>query len=234
MSAAMRHEESWLLLPWLANGRLSQAERARVEEHVHGCTECATELAQQRLMCEVLTEPDRVTYAPGPSFRKLMERIDARPAAAPERRAARVHGFPAPALSAWRPPGLAFAASFVAVVGLTAAFATAYHWSQPVYTTRSDMRAAEAAPGVLHIAFVPSLPVGQAEELLRSAGARVVEGPDPSGIFGVAPSGSTQADARELRTLAQRLHADTRVLWVEPLAAAAAPPAVQARGTRER
>src|SRR6185437_2673139 len=104
MSAAMRHEESWLLLPWLANGRLSQAERARVEEHVHGCTECATELAQQRLMCEVLTEPDRVTYAPGPSFRKLMERIDARPAAAPERRAARVHGFPAPALSASRPP----------------------------------------------------------------------------------------------------------------------------------
>ena len=227
----MRHEESWLLLPWLANGRLPQAERTRLEEHLHGCSACATELAQQRLMCEVLTEPDRVTYAPGPSFRKLMERIDGRPAAAPERRVPRVHGFPAPALSAWRPPGLAFAASFVAVVGLAAASATAYRWSQPVYTTRS--MPAAAAPGVLHIAFVPSLPVGQAEELLRSAGARVVEGPDPSGIFGVTPSGSTQADARELRSLAQRLHADTRVLWVEPLAAAAAPAAVQ-EPTRER
>ncbi|HYM28282.1 MAG TPA: zf-HC2 domain-containing protein [Steroidobacteraceae bacterium] len=231
MSAVMRHEESWLLLPWLANGRLSQAERVRVEEHVHGCTACATELAQQRLMCEALTEPDRVTYAPGPSFRKLVERIDGRPAAAPERRAPRVHGFPAPALSAWRPPGLAFAASFVAVVGLAAAFATA-RWSQPLYVTHSDDVA--RAPGVLHIAFVPSLPVGEAEELLRTAGARVVEGPDPSGIFGVTASGSTQPDARELRSLAQRLHADTRVLWVEPLAAAATPAAVQEPGTRER
>jgi len=232
MSAVMRHEESWQLLPWLANARLSQAERARVEEHVHACAACATELAQQRLLCDVLTEPDRVTYAPGPSFRKLMERIDGRAAAAPERRATRVHGFPAPVLSAWRPPGLAFAASFVVVLGLGAAFATAYRWSQPVYVTHSD--AVAKAPGVLHIAFVPSLPVGQAEELLRSAGARVVEGPDPRGIFGVAPSGSTQPDGRDLRSLAQRLHADTRVLWVEPLAAADAPAAVQEPGTRER
>jgi hypothetical protein len=35
------HEESWLLLPWLANGRLSHAERARLEEHLRGCAQCA-------------------------------------------------------------------------------------------------------------------------------------------------------------------------------------------------
>ena len=61
-----RHEESWLLLPWLANGRLSHAERARLEEHLRGCAQCAREAARQRLVCHALTEPERVTYAPGP------------------------------------------------------------------------------------------------------------------------------------------------------------------------
>jgi len=31
---------------------------------------------------------------------------------------------------------------------------------------------------VLHVAFERSLPVGEMEEMLRSAGARVVEGPE--------------------------------------------------------
>ena len=82
-SRASRHEESWLLLPWLANGRLSHAERAALEEHLRECAACTQALAQQRLMCRVLTEPERVTYAPGPSLRKLMERIDGQPSAGP-------------------------------------------------------------------------------------------------------------------------------------------------------
>src|SRR3981081_1888932 len=70
------HEEVWLLLPWLANGRLSLAEREMAQEHVRRCHECERELALQQLMCNAFTEPDRVTYAPGPSFRKLMGRIN--------------------------------------------------------------------------------------------------------------------------------------------------------------
>ena len=37
------HEESWLLLPWLANGRLAASERVRVEEvgDVNGLHQCA-------------------------------------------------------------------------------------------------------------------------------------------------------------------------------------------------
>src|SRR5215469_18262602 len=93
---AMSHEETWLLLPWLANGRLSAAERVRAEQHVRACRECTREVALQRLWSEKLTEPERVTHAPGPSFRKLMQRIDAEaeapvaaPAPAPAARAAR-------------------------------------------------------------------------------------------------------------------------------------------------
>lgn len=216
-SPAFSHEESWLLLPWLANGRLGGAERARLEPHLRGCPECARELALQRLWCSTLTEPERVTHAPGPSFRKLMERIDAEPAprAAPA-------GGPAARLerarAAWRPPGLAWAASFVLCVALGTFAVTAYRWSQPLYVTHTAPAA--ATPGVLHIAFERSLPIGKAGQLLLAAGARVVEGPDESGVFGVAAVAAADAPGAGtagLRELADRLRSDPRVRWIEPL-----------------
>jgi hypothetical protein len=220
---ASRHEESWLLLPWLANGRLSPAERAALEEHLRECAACTQELAQQRLMCQVLTEPQRVTYAPGPSLRKLMERIDGQPSAGPRPVNPTARPGAASALAAaWRPPGLAWAATFVLAVGLAAFAPTAYRWSQPRYATHTT--APRGTPGVLHIAFDRSLPIGEMEEMLRSAGARVVEGPGTTGIFGIVPvtaaaRGSAESGevGPQMRALAARLRADARVRWVEPL-----------------
>jgi hypothetical protein len=218
MPRTSAHDECWQLLPWLASGRLSAAQRARAEEHVSECAQCARELEEQRLLCAALTEPERVTYAPGPSFRKLMARIDgARGPAAP----VRVPALPRAATltHAWRPPGLAWAATFALTVGLGILVASTYHWSQPSYGTVT--RDAQAAPDVLHIAFERSLPVGDVEELLRSAGARVVEGPVSNGVFGVAPVGVSARPgvvSPEMRALAARLRADPRVRWIEPLA----------------
>src|ERR1700752_3923040 len=118
------HEAAWLSLPWLAHGRLSQGERDRIEPHVRVCAACREELACQRLLCNALTEPDRVTYAPGPSFRKLMDRIDG--TAPPARKTQERSTAPATSarrridsnLSLWRPPGLAWAASFILAIGL--------------------------------------------------------------------------------------------------------------------
>lgn len=223
LAAGPSHEDSWLLLPWLANGRLTGAERARVEAHVRGCPECSREVELQRLLCDTLTEPERVTYAPGPSFRKLMERIDAAPAAQPAASSAPVAR--ARAHAAWRPPGIAWAASFalLAIGGVLAA--SAYRWSQPLYVTHTETAA--ATPGVLHVAFERSVAIGDAEQLLLSAGARVVEGPDRSGVFGVAPvssSATPAAAAVRLQALAARLRADERVRWIEPLGGAAGSP----------
>ena len=214
-SPAYSHEESWLMLPWLVNGRLDGAERIRLEQHVRGCAECAREVASQRLWCETLTEPERVTHAPGPSFRKLMERIDAEP---PQRAASGTSAMRALRMSAaWRPPGLAWAASFVLCVALGTLAVTADRWSQPLFHTATAPAAAE--PGVLHIAFERSLPIGEAEQVLISAGARVVEGPDASGVFGVAPVGPAAAPdgAARLHALADRLRTDPRVRWIQPL-----------------
>src|SRR5579863_7072660 len=106
-----QHAATWLLLPWLANGRLPAHERAGAEQHVAGCAACARELALQRRMCEALAEPDRVTWAPGPSFRKLLDRIDGHADTA--QRAPALAARPARVMPrvrhAWRPPGLAWA-----------------------------------------------------------------------------------------------------------------------------
>jgi hypothetical protein len=231
-----RHEEVWLLLPWLANGRLSGAERETAEDHVRHCKECERELALQHRMCSAFTEPDRVTYAPGPSFRKLMDRIDrdgkAGKAPAPVRGrppqpAARSLKARFGRVSLWRPPGLAWAASFLMLFGITAMTATAYRWSQPSFITRSDPSV--VTPNVLHIALDRSLPIGEVEELLRTGGARIVEGPGNTGILGVTPMGvvagqTTEASAnKQLRALSARLRTDPRVLWVQPLADAGTP-----------
>jgi hypothetical protein len=229
MTDACSHQDAWLSLPWLANGRLSGTERQRVEEHVRSCTLCTREVALQRRLCDVLTEPERVTYAPGPSFRKLMDRIDGRaPVTVVEPRVARLRQFAARRSSAWRPPGLAWAASFLLLVGLVGLAATTYRWSQPRYTTYTS--APQASTAVLHIAFVPSLSIAEVGDALHGAGARVVEGPDGTGIFGVTPVAASPnaADASpELRTLAARLRADSRVRWIEPLSGAAAADTLQ-------
>ena len=208
-----------------------------MEEHLRECAACTQELARQRLLCQVLTEPERVTYAPGPSFRKLMDRIDGRTPARSQDLPGR-RGAPSARAPAWRPPGLAWAASFVLAIALAAFAPTAYRWSQWRYTTHTT--SARGTPGVLHVAFERSLPVGELEEMLRAAGARVVEGPGTSGIFGIAPvtataRGSAQSGeaSPQLHALAARLRADARVLWVEPLTGTDGAEGAQGRGTRE-
>ena len=224
MTDACSHQDAWLSLPWLANGRLSGAERLRVEEHVRGCALCTREVALQRRLCDVLTEPERVTYAPAPSFRKLMDRIDGlTPVTPAEPSPAPLRTFTARRSSAWRPPGLAWAASFLLLVSVAGLAATTYRWSQPRYSTYTSVP--ETSTAVLHIAFVPSLPIADVGDALRSAGAKVVEGPDATGIFGVVPvaAAANAADASPaLRALAVRLRADARVRWVEPVAGTAA------------
>lgn len=247
-----RHEEVWLLLPWLANGRLAGAEREMAEEHVRRCADCERELETQHLMCSAFTEPDRVTYAPGPSLRKLMDRIDNDSSAVgPERRKTPARSERPPArsrigaslaarlghVSLWRPPGLAWAASFVLLFGITGMTVTAYHWFEPAYITRSDPSA--VTPNVLHIALDRSIPIGEVEELLHAGGARIVEGPGNTGILGVTPvgvvSGQTSASSanRQLRALSARLRTDPRVLWVQPLADEGTPADQRAPDARE-
>ena len=226
MDERQSHQEVWLLLPWLANGRLSPAERERAEEHVRQCSACEQELEVQHRMCEAFTAPDRVVYTPGPSFRKLMDRIDAE--SGDRRAASRNKRLNVSSLTArlghvslWRPPGLAWAASFLLLFGMTGMMFSTYHWLAPNIRTRSDLNAVN--PNVLHIALDRSLQFGEVEELLRTSGARIAEGPGNTGVLGVMPIGivpghtSPASVNKQVRALSARLRTDPRVLWVQPL-----------------
>ena len=207
------HDEAWLLLPWLANGRLSGEQQVWVEEHVQSCAKCTEELAVQQRLCEAFTAPDRVTYAPGPSFRKLLDKLDSpspEDAEKAEPRSRARAGASRLGQALWRPPGFAWAASFILMVGMTAMIATTYRWSQPVYGTHSDPRVENH---VLQISFDRALPIGEVGEVLRANGARVVSGPDATSVFEITPLKSSDS----LRELAARMRSDPRVRWVEPV-----------------
>lgn len=75
MSAPM-HRDSWDLIPWLVNGRLRDAERARVEAHVAGCAECREEVIAQRALRERMAAEGPLAYSPAASFEKLWSRIE--------------------------------------------------------------------------------------------------------------------------------------------------------------
>jgi len=221
------HDEAWLLLPWLANGRLSSEQQVWVEEHVQSCAKCAGELAVQQRLSEAFTAPDRVTYAPGPSFRKLLDKLDSPASEEALKPGARVRaraGASRLKQALWRPPGLAWAASFMLMVGMTLVIATAYRWSQPVYETHTSVVA--QAQGVLHISFDRGLTLGEVAEVLRVNGAQMIDGPDSIGVVGIAPAKS----ADSLQDLATRMRADPRVRWVEPIDAATERQQVKSRG----
>lgn len=212
------HQEIWLLLPWLANGRLPGPVRQRALHHTQLCCLCSQELELQQQLCAALALPERISYAPGSSLGKLMRRIDAVQwdyAACPH---VRLHS-PAAQRAArlWRPSGLAWAASCLLALGLAGGLA--HHELAPAYQVRTDSPAPAGA--VLHIIFDRTLTIGQVESLLRSAGAQLVEGPAGSaGVFGVRPVSAGKDAAQQLQQLAAGLRSDPRVRWVEPLAPA--------------
>jgi hypothetical protein len=203
------HAEAWLLLPWLANGRLQEDMRTRIERHVNICDACSVELAAQLRMRAALAAPERITHSSGSSLAKVLRRIDATP---------RDLGRETPAAAyshSRRPVRLAWAASFL-MAGVLAS-TLAYREMAPDYQVHSDQQAPQEKT-ILHVAFVRDLKAADAEHLLSAVHAEVVEGPGSTGIFGVRPSGmDASGDARQrLQQLRTQLRADPRVRWIEP------------------
>lgn len=50
----LAHLRVWELLPWIVNGRASDAERDLADAHLRDCERCRDELASQRKLCEAM------------------------------------------------------------------------------------------------------------------------------------------------------------------------------------
>jgi len=216
------HQETWGLLPWLANGRADMAQHHRAQAHLADCADCRAELARERFLATAMARPS----VPGPDLSqglaRLMQRLDQ---ATPARQR--------PWLTIGSGRSMTIRLSTAALLGALqlALFAAAAAWwlrtSAPAAgsasgyqtLTQAPTSAAPVGPG-LRVVFHGGHPISELQALLVGHGLVIVSGPTEAGVFTLA-SAATQP-ARDLDALAAELRRSPAVAFAEPIGAAAA------------
>ncbi|GAA0763356.1 zf-HC2 domain-containing protein [Ideonella azotifigens] len=203
-----RHQATWALLPWLANGSATPAQRRQAEAHLATCADCREALRHEQQLVTEMAEP----ATPGPDLEqglaKLMRRLDGanlgamRPAVAARPRQGWMGGWAAAAQSGLRVP-----LATVALVGglqLVLTLGVVAWWWQgqaatatPAYQTLTDAPAGTGASrGVLRVVFQGERRVDEVQALLLQRGLVVLAGPTEAGVFTLGwAEGAGQRDA---------------------------------------
>jgi anti-sigma factor RsiW len=203
----VQHEETRLLLPWYATGRLERADAARVEAHIANCPRCRAELKlERRLKTEVADLPSAVDQG----WAAMLERLKP-----PQRKS--MGQRPDHTGRLWRAGGpwigwaVAAGIGAVLVVGALSPHpptSAAYHTLAAPPATR---------PGNVVVVFQPTATEAQMRAALAASGARLVDGPTAADAYVL----NVPPDRRE-RALAT-LRASKPVVAAEPVDAAGAP-----------
>ena len=169
------HGEAEELLPWYANGQLDEADRAIVDAHLSSCAYCRQQLAIERRLIEEFQaiEPEVES-----GWSRLRGRI-----ASDE---------PVPIFRAPRPGRLAEAWAFltrpavatlaVAQLAFVIVAGSALLWlSRPAYHVLGSPP--PAAAGNLIIMFRADATEQDIRDVLKSAGATIVDGPTPANAY---------------------------------------------------
>ncbi len=194
------HEHCWELIPWVVNGRASDAEHRAVLTHAETCAECREELERHRLIHGQMRGTDDVIAAPNASWQKLLAQIDTQPATpVSESRKAR-----RPWLIA------ALWLQLVAIAALAGALFTSIR--QPEYKTLStptpDVTDSRAA---VRVVFAPDAPLNKVNELLRQIDANIIAGPSEAGVYTLSASAG-----KDVQRIIVTLRAHPEVLFAEP------------------
>jgi hypothetical protein len=207
------HREWQDLLPWLVNGTLGAAERARIERHLEDCEDCRAELALEQDLHRRMSAEDRIAYSPAASFEKLWSRIEelerevpiapvapVAPAAPVARFVAAEAATPAPDLRAPVRRGrvstvsrwlvAAVVVQALALGWLGANVATRDAATPPwVYRTVTTPATVDPALPRFRVVFAGQATVADQQDLLARRGLVIVGGPSQSGVYVVAPAG---------------------------------------------
>ncbi len=70
------HQAVWALLPWLANGTATPAQRQTAEAHLQGCADCRAELARETALAQHLAAAPTVAPPLEAGLARLMQRLD--------------------------------------------------------------------------------------------------------------------------------------------------------------
>jgi anti-sigma factor RsiW len=188
------HKVADALLPWFVNGTLDADERALVERHLGECARCRDEVEWLRDLHAACVAGEA---SPGASsaFHKLRTRLDA-PRARVAQRSRRQ--------AAWRLPRpwthWVIGAQLALIAGVGAL------WLQDsdhaaLYRTLGASSAASQPTGSLVVVFDPSASEAELRRVLRSVGARVVDGPTQANAYVLdVPAAGRERALKALRT----------------------------------
>jgi len=183
------NDEVALLLPWYANGRLSEADRRRVELYLK---EHPEERAHLSVIEEELAETERLNRAlPGHSgMDDILAGIrgDRRPVASTESGLARLLAKLGGWLADFSAPvrGAAIAALLVLLAIQAGTIGALLRTPQePEFRTAAGETVATARPALL-VMFAPDASASDITALIETIEAQIVDGPRAGGIYGLA------------------------------------------------
>ena len=201
---AAAHKVADVLLPWLVNGTLEGDELAFVQRHLDECLDCRHEVEWLRELHAACIAGEAM---PGASvaFRNLRRELEApregRDSIARLRRSrGRTRRW-------WQ---WAIAAEFAVIIVLGGLLLTSTD-GPVLYRTLGAGNAGTPATGNLVVVFDPATSQAEVQRILRSAGARIVDGPTQANAYVLeVPVGQTDRAAQAIR-------AERAALLIEPL-----------------
>lgn len=194
------HEPCWEMIPWVVNGRASEAEQRVVLAHAEECVECREELTRHRELHSRMRGTDDVIAAPNASWQKLLAQIDEQSTS----QAARSYRIKRPWLVA------ALWIQLVAIAALTSALFSSATPRQPEYTTLSSSQASDRRAAV-RVVFSPSAQLNDINQLLRSVECDIIAGPSEAGVYTLGTD-----NGKDVLGIIAALREHSEVLFAEP------------------
>jgi len=186
-------------IPWYPGPGLSEEQKAAVEVHVACCSRCRDELAL--VTGEAGIETDRAEGAEAVYERVMLLIGDGGPAS---QLLAESHPPPRPVrgtiVAEHRGRGYAtwqqavLMAGLAGLAGLLVGLSFGGFQGEPVYRTAAALGGRSAHGSTLEVVFREEATAKQIQHALRALGARVVSGPNESGVMRVALPPESDAD----------------------------------------
>lgn len=194
------HEQCWEMIPWIVNGRASDADQRVVLAHAEECAECQEELSRHRELHSRMRGNDDVIAAPNASWQKLLAQIDTQ--------SANEVGSTSRIKRPWLLAALWI--QLVAIAALTAALFASATSPQPTYTTLSTPQTLDRRAAI-RVVFSPNAQLNDINQLLRRVECDIVAGPSEAGVYTLATD-----PGKDVRGIIATLREHSEVLFAEP------------------
>lgn len=196
-----QHDAVNALLPWYVTDTLDAEERARVEAHLAVCQACQADLAGERRLKALVADTAAAGDVDG-GFARLLADIDAAPE--DSRPVIRRQWNDSPTWMRW-----AIAAQLLLLAGGGAWLGLSASGAKPQYHALGA--AEQPHPGNVVVVFRPDARESDVRGALRTAHARLVDGPTEADAYILT------VPAADHNTALKTLRADKAVVVAEPL-----------------